>query len=66
MIMALEAEIALRLNKVEEYRQRAVEAEKLAEIAATEHDRRHYLQLAISYRLLAERRAKNEKAPPAR
>jgi len=44
------------MDKVEEYRQRAAEAEKLAETETTEHDRRHYLQLAISYRALAERR----------
>lgn len=44
------------MDKVEEYRRRAAEAEKLAETATAEHDRRHYLQLAISYRALAEER----------
>jgi hypothetical protein len=44
------------MEKIEEYLRRAAEAEKLVETATTEHDRRHYLQLAISYRALAERR----------
>jgi hypothetical protein len=44
------------MDKVEEYRRRAAEAEKLAESASTEHDKRHYQQLAISYIALAERR----------
>ena len=44
------------MDKVEEYRRLAVEAEKRAEAAPTDHDRRHYLQLAISYLALAERR----------
>jgi hypothetical protein len=41
------------MNKVEEYRRRAADAEEAAETAPTDYDRRHFLQLTICYRVLA-------------